>query len=83
LIDYEKICDDKGARLIAFGRYAGIAGTIDYLAGFGQFILTMGYSSPFLYISIILLKFVGASNRSLKVGGQRRLIKMRRSFIHF
>jgi len=35
LIDYEKITDEKGQRLIAFGKYAGIAGAIDFLKGFG------------------------------------------------
>jgi alpha-aminoadipic semialdehyde synthase len=35
LIDYEKITDDSNSRLIAFGKYAGIAGAIDFLKGFG------------------------------------------------
>lgn len=35
MLDYEKIIDEKGARQVAFGRFAGIAGAIDYLAGFG------------------------------------------------
>ena len=35
LFDYEKITNDKDERLIAFGKYAGIAGCIDFLAGFG------------------------------------------------
>ena len=35
LLDYEKITDEKGNRLIAFGKYAGIAGAIDFLKGFG------------------------------------------------
>jgi len=35
LIDYEKITDDNNSRLIAFGKYAGIAGAIDFLKGFG------------------------------------------------
>lgn len=39
LLDYEKIIDEKGARLVAFGRFAGIAGAIDYLAGLGQYLL--------------------------------------------
>lgn len=29
LIDYEVMCDDSGERVIAFGRYAGIAGAVD------------------------------------------------------
>ena len=35
LIDYEKITDDKDNRLIAFGKYAGMAGAIDFLKGLG------------------------------------------------
>jgi alpha-aminoadipic semialdehyde synthase len=35
LIDYEKIADKTGNRLIAFGKYAGMAGAIDFLKGLG------------------------------------------------
>jgi len=35
LIDYEKITDEDDKRLIAFGKYAGIAGAIDFLKGLG------------------------------------------------
>ena len=35
LIDYEKITDEQNNRLIAFGKYAGIAGAIDFLKGIG------------------------------------------------
>jgi alpha-aminoadipic semialdehyde synthase len=51
LIDYEKIADEKGNRLIAFGIFAGYAGTIDFLAGFGHYLLLAGYSTPFLNIN--------------------------------
>ena len=36
LIDYEKIVDDKGRRLLFFGNYAGYAGMIDTLWALGQ-----------------------------------------------
>ncbi len=36
LIDYEKVTDDQGRRLIFFGRHAGLAGMIDSLWGLGQ-----------------------------------------------
>ncbi|UCF12438.1 MAG: hypothetical protein JSW06_10445 [Thermoplasmatales archaeon] len=36
LIDYEKIADKRGYRLIFFGRFAGIAGMVDTLWAFGQ-----------------------------------------------
>ena len=48
LIDYEKITDEKNNRLIAFGKYAGIAGAIDFLKGMGEYIMQMGISTPFL-----------------------------------
>ena len=37
LIDYEKITLDK-KRLVAFGRFAGLAGIIDFLSGLGIFL---------------------------------------------
>lgn len=36
LIDYEKIMDRNGRRLVFFGRYAGLAGMLDTLWAFGQ-----------------------------------------------
>lgn len=36
LVEYEKIADEKGRRLVFFGRYAGLAGMIDALWAFGQ-----------------------------------------------
>lgn len=36
LIDYEKIVDKNGRRLVFFGRYAGLAGMVDALWIFGQ-----------------------------------------------
>lgn len=36
LIDYERIVDDEGRRLVFFGEYAGLAGMIDSLWAFGQ-----------------------------------------------
>lgn len=52
MIDYERIIDDNKTRLIAFGEFAGIAGAIDYLAGFGEYLLRAGYSTPFLNVSM-------------------------------
>ena len=33
LFDFKKITDENGERLLAFGKYAGIAGVIDFVAG--------------------------------------------------
>jgi alpha-aminoadipic semialdehyde synthase len=49
LIDYEKITDQDNNRLIAFGKYAGMAGAIDFLKGLGEYIMQMGISTPLLH----------------------------------
>nr|GMC50049.1 alpha-aminoadipic semialdehyde synthase [Ipomoea batatas] len=48
LFDYELIVGDHGKRLLAFGKFAGRAGMIDFLRGLGQWYLNLGYSTPFL-----------------------------------
>ncbi|MBP6978299.1 MAG: bifunctional lysine ketoglutarate reductase /saccharopine dehydrogenase family protein [Bacteroidales bacterium] len=50
LIDYERITDDMGKRLIFFGRYAGLAGMINSLWSFGERLMEMGIETPFLRI---------------------------------
>jgi alanine dehydrogenase len=47
LVDYELVKDDKGRRLIFFGRYAGLAGMIDTLWTLGQRLLALGVGTPF------------------------------------
>ncbi len=47
LIEYEKIADEKGKRLIFFGRYAGLAGMINSLWTVGQRLKIKGISNPF------------------------------------
>ena len=47
LIDYEKITDDNGRRLIFFGRFAGFAGAIDALNLLGQKLKREGVSNIF------------------------------------
>lgn len=42
MIDYECIRENKEenpVRLVAFGRYAGIAGAFDFFRGIGEFLL--------------------------------------------
>ncbi len=46
LIDYEKIADDDGRRLVFFGRFAGLAGMIDSLWILGQRLLGEGIKTP-------------------------------------
>ena len=47
LIDYERVVDQQGRRLIYFGNYAGDAGAIDILWLMGQYWLDKGIKSPF------------------------------------
>lgn len=47
LIDYEKITDRSGKRLIFFGKHAGLAGMIDTLWAFGRRLQWEGIPSPF------------------------------------
>lgn len=46
LIDYERIVDGNGRRLIFFGPFAGLAGMIDSLWAFGQRLLAEGKKTP-------------------------------------
>ncbi len=51
LIDYEKIVNEKGLRLIFFGNWAGLAGMTDTLAAFGRRLDLQGISNPFSELS--------------------------------
>jgi len=46
LIDYERIVDPQGRRVVFFGKYAGLAGMIDTLWGYGQRLKHLGLDSP-------------------------------------
>ena len=46
LMDYEKITDDQGRRLLFFGRHAGLAGVLDSLWALGQRLDLEGLSTP-------------------------------------
>jgi hypothetical protein len=50
-LDIEFIRDERERRQLYFGKYGGIAGTIDFLNSFGHFILKKGMSTPFLNIA--------------------------------
>jgi alanine dehydrogenase len=50
LIDYERITDDQGRRLVFFGNYAGLAGMIDTLWALGQRLQSEGIETPFARI---------------------------------
>ncbi|MDP2423697.1 MAG: bifunctional lysine ketoglutarate reductase /saccharopine dehydrogenase family protein [Bacteroidales bacterium] len=50
LIEYERIVDEQGKRLIFFGKYAGLAGMINSLWSLGQRLNRQGIDTPFLKI---------------------------------
>jgi len=47
VIDYEKIVDDRGRRLLFFGSYAGHAGMVDTLWALGRRLREEGLKTPF------------------------------------
>ncbi|MBW2732269.1 MAG: hypothetical protein JRH20_07725 [Deltaproteobacteria bacterium] len=51
LIDYERIVDDQGQRLVFFGRFAGLAGTIDSLWALGKRFAGRGLETPLAQLS--------------------------------
>ena len=50
LIEYERITDDDGKRLIFFGRFAGLAGMINSFWSYGQRCKQNGYDTPFNHL---------------------------------
>lgn len=50
LIDYEKLMDESGQRIVAFGKYAGVAGMVNILHGLGLRLLALGHHTPFMHI---------------------------------
>ena len=73
LVDYECITQGgkkNGKRLIAFGSWAGRAGMIDALRGFGERFLSQGFSTPFLNMgsSYMYSSFEEARRAVLNVG---------------
>lgn len=48
LIDYERMIDESGHRLVSFGKYAGVAGMINVLHGLGLRLLALGHHTPFM-----------------------------------
>ncbi|XP_053334917.1 alpha-aminoadipic semialdehyde synthase, mitochondrial [Clarias gariepinus] len=52
LIDYEKMVDENGFRIVAFGQWAGVAGMINILHGLGLRFLALGHHTPFMHIGM-------------------------------
>lgn len=70
LIDYERVVDKHGRRLIFFGRYAGIAGMIDTLWAFGRKLKLEGIQTPFseIHRTLEYPSLKGAKEEITKIG---------------
>lgn len=59
LLDYEKLTAN-GQRVVAFGKYAGVAGMVNILHGLGLRLLALGHHTPFMVhfhiLEIIILQ---------------------------
>ena len=54
LIDYERMVDERGVRVVAFGKYAGVAGMINILHGLGLRLLALGHHTPFMVTILVM-----------------------------
>ena len=53
MVDYEKMNNAQGERVVAFGKYAGVVGMIDIMHGLGLRFIALGHHTPFM----VFLKF--------------------------
>ncbi|XP_078597493.1 alpha-aminoadipic semialdehyde synthase, mitochondrial-like isoform X3 [Branchiostoma floridae x Branchiostoma japonicum] len=51
LIDYERMEDARGRRVVAFGKFAGVSGMINILHGMGLRFLALGHHTPFMHVA--------------------------------
>jgi saccharopine dehydrogenase (NAD+, L-lysine-forming) len=66
LIDYERIVDEKGQRLIFFGRHAGLAGMIDSFWALGKRVESEGVQNQFSKIKKTF-KYRGLENAKRQI----------------
>lgn len=72
LIDYEKVADEKGRRLIFFGRHAGLAGMIDTLWALGKRLTWEDTHNPFSEIrNAYKYKSLAEAKESISRVGER------------
>ncbi|HCP32104.1 TPA: hypothetical protein DIT45_02500 [Candidatus Acetothermia bacterium] len=72
LIDYEKVTDEDGRRLIFFGNYAGLAGMIETLWALGKRLAWEGIGNPFEEIDRALdYRDLAAAREAIRMVGKR------------
>lgn len=82
MVDFECIREPKVGnalpqRLVAFGRYAGIAGAFDFLRGIGEFLLEKKHQTPFVFLGSsymyedyeAMCEALARINKNIKKGG--------------
>ncbi|MBM4249198.1 MAG: hypothetical protein FJ149_07150 [Euryarchaeota archaeon] len=71
LLDYEKVTDDRGRRLVFFGNFAGLAGMIETLHALGKRLEAEGTRTPFLGLKRPLgYRALGEAKAALEVVGE-------------
>ncbi|MFP6685975.1 MAG: bifunctional lysine ketoglutarate reductase /saccharopine dehydrogenase family protein [Polyangiaceae bacterium] len=72
LIDYERIVDDDGRRLVFFGRHAGVAGMIDTLSVLGRRLKAQGIETALSDIELAHeYEDLGAAKAVIRAVGER------------
>ncbi|TVQ66503.1 MAG: hypothetical protein EA360_05345 [Balneolaceae bacterium] len=72
LIDYERVADSEGRRLIFFGRYAGLAGMINTLWAYGQRMKVKGHPNAFSSLKqAFFCNSLSEAKESITLAGQR------------
>lgn len=72
LSDYELLVNDKKERLVAFGKFAGVAGMIDILHGIGLKLLSQGLNTPFVNVGRAYSYFsTEDAKNAVRIVGQR------------
>lgn len=62
MYDYELIVGDHGKRLLAFGKYAGRAGLIDFLHGLGMRMCKCSFTKNFFVLVLFMLTFISGGS---------------------
>jgi len=63
--------NEHGSRVVAFGKYAGVAGMINILHGLGLRLLALGHHTPFM-ARVFLITFICSDSSLLDTGDQGR-----------
>jgi alpha-aminoadipic semialdehyde synthase len=72
LIDYERVTDEDGHRLIFFGHHAGLAGMVDTLWAFGRRLEAEGIANPFSELKqMVEYDGLEEANAAISAVGQR------------